>query len=171
MAEFKPAFDKMLRDEGGLKLHTIPGDRGLATYGGISRRFNPQWPGWAFIDRGETPPSQLVFDFYREAYWVPIRGDELPQRIADSIFNFAVNTSAPHRPTVAVKLAQTVIGETPDGVIGPRTVAALNSVDENLFASNYTLAKIARYRDIVRRDPTQLRFLMGWLNRSLGALT
>lgn len=167
MADFKPAFDKMLLDEGGLKLHTVEGDRGGQTYGGIARNYNPSWPGWAFIDRGETPPTQLVYDFYREAYWLPIRGDDLPQRIAESIFNFAVNTSAPFKPTVAVKLAQAVIGATPDGVIGARTVALLNAIDPNLFVANYTLAKLARYAAIANKNPSQRKFLLGWLNRSL----
>lgn len=167
MADFKPAFDKMLLDEGGLKLHTVAGDRGGQTYGGIARNFNPSWPGWTFIDRGETPPVQLVFEFYREAYWEPVRGDELPQRIAESIFNFAVNTSAPYKPAVAVKLAQAVVGATPDGQMGARTVAALNAIDEGLFVSNYTLAKIARYAAIANKNPSQRKFLLGWVNRSL----
>jgi len=31
----------------------------------------------------------------------------------------------------------------------------------------YALAKIARYRDIVTRDRSQMKFLLGWLNRTL----
>jgi hypothetical protein len=31
----------------------------------------------------------------------------------------------------------------------------------------YALAKIARYRDIVRKDKTQIKFLLGWINRTL----
>jgi hypothetical protein len=34
----------------------------------------------------------------------------------------------------------------------------------------FTLAKIARYRDIVRKDKTQLKFLVGWINRALEAV-
>ena len=94
MAQFDPAFESMIRNEGGYKLHKVAGDRGGMTYAGISRVMNPQWVGWAFIDRGEIPPSQLVRDFYREGYWLPIRGDELPQDVARSIFDFAAPTTA-----------------------------------------------------------------------------
>jgi lysozyme family protein len=167
MAEFKPAFDKMILDEGGFKLHNVAGDRGGLTYAGIARNFNPSWPGWAYIDRGETPPSQLVYDFYRDAYWAPVRGDELPQRIAETIFNFAINSSAPFKPLVAVKLAQVVIGATPDGVLGPRSIAVLKTYDEDLFVARYALVKVARYRDIVTRDRSQQKFLLGWINRTL----
>ena len=37
MANFDPAFDKMIRNEGGFKLTNIEGDRGGQTYAGIER--------------------------------------------------------------------------------------------------------------------------------------
>lgn len=167
MSHFEQAFEAMIRNEGGYKLHTVEGDRGGMTYAGIARNMNPQWPGWAFIDRGETPPTQMVRDFYRQGYWQPIRGDDLPQRTAATIFDFAVNTSAPGRPTVAVKLAQLVAGTQPDGVFGDKTLAALQAIDPEKFVLAYALAKVARYRDIVTRDRSQMKFLLGWLNRTL----
>lgn len=167
MSHFPQAFEDMIRDEGGYRLHTVEGDRGGMTYAGIARNMNPQWPGWAIIDRGETPPTKMVRDFYRAGYWEPIRGDDLPHRTAASIFNFAVNTSAPGRPAVAIKLAQLVAGAQPDGVFGPKTLAALQAIDPEKFVLAYALAKIARYRDIVTRDRSQAKFLLGWINRTL----
>lgn len=168
MADFLPAFEQMIQDEGGYTLHTIPGDRGGQTYAGIARNFNPDWEGWEFIDRRETPPTPMVRNWYHSNYWIPIAGDHLThQAVASSIFNFAVNSSAPGRPTVAVKLAQLVAGATPDGSLGPRSVAALNAMDPEKFVMAYALAKIARYRDIVTRDRTQIKFLLGWINRTL----
>lgn len=171
MADFLLAFEAMMTDEGGYQLHTVPGDRGGMTYAGIARNFNSDWDGWAFIDRKETPPTAMVRDWYRENYWAPICGDQInSQVIAASIFNFAVNSSAPKRPSVAIKLAQLVVGATPDGNIGERTVAALNAADPEKFAMAYALAKIARYRDIVTRDRVQGKFLLGWVNRALKGL-
>jgi hypothetical protein len=40
-------------------------------------------------------------------------------------------------------------------------------MNEELFVASYALAKIARYRDIVMRDRSQIKFLLGWLNRAL----
>lgn len=170
MADFLPAFERMIRDEGGYVLHEVEGDRGGMTYAGIARKMNPDWPGWPFLDRKETPPTDMVRQFYREGYWTPIRGDELPQRIAETIFNFAVNTSAPKRPAVAIKLAQIVIGSTPDGVLGDKTFKALMEMDQEKFVLAYALAKIARYRDIVTRDRTQMKFMLGWINRTLAGV-
>ena len=107
MADFAQAFEAMIKDEGGYVLHAVEGDRGGMTYAGIARNMNPDWTGWAYIDRGETPPTEAVREWYRTNYWLPIAGDSLTsQVVAASIFNFAVNSSAPGRPTVAVKLAQ-----------------------------------------------------------------
>ena len=156
----------MIRDEGGFVLHTIPGDRGGQTYAGIARNMHPKWPGWAVIDSGGTPVAQLVHDFYRALFWDDIKGDQITdQTVASDIFNFYVNTGRP-----AKVLAQVVVGATPDGAFGLRTVAAINAFDPEKFILAYALAKITRYRDIVQRDRTQIKFLLGWLNRTLNGL-
>ena len=168
MADFEQAFERALLSEGGYKLHKVAGDTGGLTYAGIARNHNPGWPGWAYIDAGETPPSQLVRDFYREGWWEPIRGDDIAdQSVAYTLYSFATNSSPRLRPTVAVKLAQLVAGATPDGVVGPKTLAAINAMNPELFVAKYALARLARYEQIVRRNRSQQKFLLGWLSRTL----
>lgn len=163
MADFNPAFEAMIKNEGGYVLHDVQGDRGGMTYAGIARNMQPGWPGWGLIDRKEPVPAQLVRDFYRQQFWTPIRGDDISsQVIAQTIFDFHVNAGG-----VAIKLAQLVVGSTPDGAMGNKTVAALNATEPGKFVMAYALAKIARYRDIVRKDKTQIKFLLGWINRTL----
>lgn len=164
MAEFLPAFERALLAEGGYQLHQVAGDTGGLTYAGIARNPNPNWPGWSWIDRGETPPSQLVRDFYRAGWWEPLRGDEIrDQGVAFTVYSFATNAGL----KTAIRLLQLVVGATPDGSMGAKTLAALNSMDPRLFLASYALARIARYRDIVTRDRTQQKFLLGWISRSL----
>ena len=164
MAEFLPAFERMIVNEGGYVLHTVKDDRGGMTYAGIARAFHPNWPGWRVIDQGETPPADLVRQFYRSNFWHPLRLDEVEhQDVAGNIFDFGVNAGL----GTAAKLAQLVAGTTPDGKIGRKTIEALNAIDPDLFVARYALAKIARYRDIVTKNRTQQRFLLGWLNRTL----
>mgnify|MGYP000281744474 CR=1 FL=1 len=166
MADFAPAYEAMIRNEGGYVLHNVPGDRGGMTYAGIARNMHPTWGGWPALDRGETPPTALVRDWYKVQFWDNIRGDDLQhQRIAQSIFDFHVNAGGSSR-----KLAQIVAGVTPDGAFGDLTVAALNAYDPEKFVLAYALAKIARYRDIATRDRTQGKFLLGWINRTLQGL-
>lgn len=42
-----------------------------------------------------------------------------------------------------------------------------DSLGEDLFIANYKLAKIKRYTDIVDKNPKQLKFYKGWINRVL----
>lgn len=164
MAEFIPAYERMIRNEGGYKLHQVAGDKGGQTYAGIARNRWPAWHGWRDIDAGQIPETELVREFYRVNFWQAVRGEDLfDQGVAESLFDFAVNAGV----GVAVKLAQIVAGATPDGVLGPRTVAALNQLDGATFKPIYALSKLARYRDIVTRDRTQEKFLLGWVNRTL----
>lgn len=164
MAEFLPAFERMIVNEGGYVLHTVAGDRGGMTYAGIARNFHPSWQGWKVIDQGETPPAELVRQFYRSNFWAPLRLDDVEhQEVAGNLFDFGVNAGL----GTAAKLAQLVVGVTPDGKVGAKTLSALNAIDPDLFVARYALAKIARYRDIVVKNRTQQRFLVGWLNRAL----
>jgi lysozyme family protein len=87
----------------------------------------------------------------------------MPQAVATTIYDFAVNAGL----RTATILAQTVVGLTPDGQVGPKTLAALQAVDPDLFVARYALAKLARYEQIVRRDRSQAKFLLGWLSRTL----
>jgi len=168
MADFGPAFEKMIHDEGGYQLTDIPGDRGGQTYAGIARNANPQWAGWQFIDRkdfGSATP--LVREFYKTNFWDRIRGDQLSvQTVAETIFNFAVNTGV----GVASKLAQVIVGVAPDGAIGAKTIERLNLCTEEKFIPAYALAKIQRYAAICNRDRSQSKFLLGWINRTLQGL-
>ena len=167
MADFAPAYQKMILDEGGYVLHKVKDDNGGLTYAGISRRANPGWVGWHAIDRGDEPPAQMVYDFYQSRYWDSLRlGEVASQRIAETIFNFGVNAGT----KVAARLAQLVVAATPDGVVGSRTLAALNMTDEGSFEMAYALAKLKRYAEICNRDRKQSKFLLGWLNRTLKGL-
>jgi len=170
MADFNPAFDKMIVDEGGYQLTTLAGDTGGMTYAGIARNPNPHWPGWNLIDHGALNNPLLtgmVRNFYKAEFWDRIRGDEITNSVvAESIFNFGVNTGV----KVAIKLAQLIVGATPDGAVGDVTLQKLNAIDGEAFRKAYALAKITRYADICNKNRTQSRFLLGWINRTLKGL-
>jgi hypothetical protein len=50
-------------------------------------------------------------------------------------------------------------------------VEKLNAGHEEIFVAKYALAKVARYAEICKRDSSQKQFLLGWINRVLGALS
>ena len=109
----------------------------------------------------------MVREFYKENFWDKVKGDDIRnQQVAESIFDFGVNTGV----RTASKLSQLVIDVTPDGIIGNVTIKKLNNADPELFISNYALAKISRYANIVTRNSSQRKFLLGWINRTLEGL-
>ena len=166
MADFAPAYKKTMDIEKFILTNT-PGDAGGQTYSGISRRANPQWEGWKNIDRGQPVPESMVSTFYKAVYWDAVNGDLIMSPvIADSLFDFSVNAGVP----TAKYLAQQAVKTKSDGVFGPLTMAALNSIDAEIFSLRFSLLKVKRYRDIVESNPSQLKFLKGWINRVLSGI-
>lgn len=170
MAEFEPIFKQTIENGGGFKLHKVEGDSGGWTYAEIAENFHPDWPGWAILrECGEDDPrlTPMVREFYIQKYWNKMNGDQIcSQETAASIFDFGVNAGL----RTSVKLAQRVVGVISDGIVGPKTLAALNAVDGELFAYKFTIVKIFRYAAIVNNNRSQLKFLLGWINRSLKPL-
>ncbi len=164
MADFIPAFTATMAAEGGYKLTNDPDDRGGPTYAGISRRWHADWAGWFYIAKGERPPASLVRSFYLKRFWHKMHLSEVrSQRVANFLYGSAVNLD----DRVVARLAQTVVGALPDGVIGPITLGLINAAVPEAFIAQVTVAKIARYRDIVTNDRTQTKYLLGWINRAL----
>jgi len=177
LADFDPCFDKVITIEGGYSLHDVQGDRGGMTYAGIARNAWPQWPGWLKIDAGKMDAdlTALVRTFYRQNFWDRIRGDDIgAQGVAYHIYDFAVNAGL----KTAVRMAQRIIGATPDGVLGNKTFELLNQAvqdekDERIFIITFSLFKVFRYKNIVMNDKRRSRdqvfsnqkFLCGWINR------
>lgn len=58
---------------------------------------------------------------YRDGYWRPVKGEDLPAGIDLATFDYGVNSG----PGTATKQLQRVLGVTADGVIGPNTLKAV----------------------------------------------
>ena len=161
MANFDPAVAKTIAREGGARYTETPGDAGGATKFGISKRAYPQ------LDIGQLTEQQAK-DIYRNDYWNAVHGDDITaQPIAENIFDTSVNMGSAR----AIKLAQIALGVTPvTGVLDQHTLQALNSADTNRFLADYTLAKVARYVSLCNNNRSQSKFLLGWLNRAMGAV-
>ena len=160
MADFSLAIAKTLKHEGGSTITDDVDDRGGLTRYGISQRAYPE------LDISSLTEAKAK-EIYKRDYWDVVKGDEIQvQEIAAAIFDFAVNAG----PGRAIKLAQRAIKTADDGVIGPLTIKGWNRAHVGLFLANYALEKIKFYRDIVTARPSQKKFIMGWLNRSLEGL-
>ena len=175
MADFNPAFEKVLKHEGGYV--NDPDDPGGETYKGVARKIWSKWEGWTTIDilkRERNFPKNLedkqelqdmVMHFYQVNFWDPVKGDDInDQEVATSIFDFGVNAGV----RTSSSLAQMVVGANPDGVIGPKSIEKLNAFNSDHFLAAFTVAKIARYVSIIKKRPTSQKYLYGWVRRAIG---
>lgn len=160
MADFNEAIIKTLAREGGAKFTDIPGDRGGATKYGICQASYPN-------EDIRNLTEQRARELYKRDFWDRVRGDDITSQIvAENIFDTAVNMGV----KTAARLAQATLSIDPaDGIIGAASLKIINQQDPELFLAHYTLTKIARYAAICNKDRTQSKFLLGWINRALGA--
>jgi len=158
---FEIALQFVLEHEGGLANH--PYDRGGLTYRGIARNAWPQWEGWKYIDKGETPPVELVRKFYYENFWVRLRCDSLPVPIAIFLFDSAVGSGH----VLPTRWLQRAIGAKDDGIMGTETIQKAQQVPLQAVVDSMLRRRILLYDHIVRNDSKQRVFLDGWLRRTM----
>ncbi len=159
MADFDPAVTKTLIREGGATYTHDPDDPGGETKFGISKRAFPK-------ENIRQLTEERARALYRQHYWDRIKGDQIESQIvAENLFDTAVNMGV----ITAVKIVQVALDVTVDGIIGPKTLAAINSMDSKELIPRLALAKIARYADLCNKNPRLKKYLLGWINRTLGA--
>ena len=89
-------------------------------------------------------------------------------QIATKLFDMAVNMGE----TTAHRLLQrtlNIINDTElktDGILGDKTFAAINSTEPEKLRDALRKRQAAYYKAIVERNPTQEKFLTGWLRRA-----
>jgi len=173
--QFAEALNIVLSHEGGYA--NVAGDKGGETYKGISRVNWPNWPGWQIIDQNKPLKNNQVINsvlldnlvsvFYKTQFWDKIKADQLPKTIRTLVFDFAVNSGT----STAVRSLQKVLSDTTgkkiaiDGIIGAQTIALANQVQPKVLFDNYKNARLQFFNNIVANNPSQKKFLKGWLNR------
>lgn len=119
---FPEALKLVLRHEGGFVNH--PADPGGMTNLGVTRAV---WQEFTGETASESDMRALrvedVAPLYQSRYWAKCRCDALPSGLDYAMFDYAVNSGVSR----ACKTLQGLVGATPDGVIGPATIAAVGA--------------------------------------------
>jgi lysozyme family protein len=163
-----PRFDAclaiVLRLEGGFS--DDPRDPGGATNFGITRKTLARW-------RGVTPWQSLpvvavkalgrdeAARIYKALYWDRCNADALPPGLDLAVFDFAVN-SGPER---AVTALQKEVGAVPDGLIGPKTLAALKARIALTGVAGIIIALCNGRLSFLQRLAISATFGAGWSRR------
>ena len=126
---FDDAFEKLIGHEGGYS--NDPRDRGGETMYGISKRAFPleDIKGMT-LDRAKA--------IYKKEYWGPAGCDAVPPSAKFDLFDTAVNSGV----NTAIRLLQKAVGETADGILGPRTLQAVQSMPAERLKARYNAQRL-----------------------------
>lgn len=151
----------IIRREGGYVNH--PADRGGPTKYGITLANYRRWTKNPKVTAEEL--SRLTVDdaikFYRW-YFAECKIDDLPSELLPLALDLCAHHSPRGVSTILTRVAAFYDDTRPRGQVfhglveqfGPLTTEAL-----------ITLSRIAYFRELCNRDPSQKAFLLGWLNR------
>ena len=160
MADARKLMPFILKWEGGFV--NDPYDRGGATNKGVTiGTFQSFYRGQTVDDLKRITDDQWL-TIFKSGYWNPWQADQIKnQAIANILVDWAWASGA----RTAIRKVQELLGVSVDGLVGNETLSAINGQDaEELFDR----IKVARYDfvdAIVKRDPSQKRFINGWKNR------
>lgn len=159
MSNFEKAIEVVLAHEGGYVNN--PNDPGGETKYGISKR---SYPNVDIKNLTIAQAKQIYFD----DFWKPYRYEEiLNDAMATKLFDTSVNVGT-KRGMRFVQQALNQMGKTlvVDGLIGPGTIGAINSVDNSVLLNVYRNIQAEYYKGLVAADPKKSVFLRGWLIRA-----
>lgn len=145
---FDEAFERVIGHEGGYV--NDPRDPGGETRYGISKRAYPNED----IKNLTLDQSKAI---YRRDYWDRLNLDQLPAAIHFSMFDAAVNSGVGQ----SAKFLQNAVGTTPDGAIGPMTIAAANAMDPEKLDKNLSGYRLRFMTDL----PGWQTYSRGWAKR------
>jgi lysozyme family protein len=170
--KYKMSFDKNLINtlnyEGGVTVDS----GGLTNYGVRQDIYN------SYTKLNKLPSKSVkelnygeVRDFYENEYYKKPQIDKLPESIQGIVFDSAVNLGQ----GTTVKHLQEIVGSKPDGIIGKKTLAAINEYiknnDEDSLKVDLLNRRITHYKRLVEQNPAKYeKYLNGWMNR-IGDLT
>jgi lysozyme family protein len=159
-ANFDMSFDRVMQSEGGYVWDKD--DAGGETNLGVTIG------AWgAYLGRAIQPGEMAkltksdVKPFYKSMYWDKVRGDDLPAGVDYAVFDFSVNAGVAR----AAKFLQRAVGAVDDGSIGSGTLALVAKITPGKLLQNFAEQKEAFYNTLADKNPTQQKFLKGWLAR------
>jgi lysozyme family protein len=136
-------------------------DPGGETKFGISKRSYPHL-NIAALTVGQAK------SIYKRDFWDPYPYKDIKDiNVAAKVFDLAVNMGAKKAHILvqrALRATGDPVGE--DGILGPRTLAAINKADPRNLLVALKSEAAGNYRIIAAISTTKEKFVTGWLNRA-----
>lgn len=164
MADYKKLIPFILRWEGGFA--NDPADRGGATMKGITigtfttYRKSKRKPTPTVTDL-KNISDQEWGDVFKSLFWDKWYADNIKSQSIANILVDWVWASGKY----GITIPQRILGVAQDGVVGPKTLEALNARDADKLFAQLKQARINFVETIVKRNPSQKKFINGWKRR------
>lgn len=162
MTRFERALKFVLAFEGGLADHPAdPGGRTMrgvtqATYDSFRHKRNLPLQDVALITTDE------IKAIYYNLYWLKAGCDKLPDGLDLVVFDTAVGSG----PDRAIKTLQKTLYVDADGIIGPITRGAIDSIKDVADTVNRFMDIRIDFLNLIVEQKPQLKvFIKGWLRR------
>ena len=173
MSDFSLVWPIILRHEGGFSDN--PKDPGGPTKYGISLRFLKGLGSIGDIDHdGDIDRDDILAltqddaaNLYFSEFWNRYSyGSIVYQSIANKVCDITVNMGAvPNHILLQRSLCDLGSNLVVDGVIGPKSLAAVNATNPVQLMSRYKVRLLNHYNLIVQTHPDLGWALQGWVNR------
>ena len=161
MASHKELIPLIKRLEGGYVNHPL--DKGGCTNSGITISAYRYAFGKSKTCEDLKNMKDEEWEYiFKTNYWDRFRADEINNQSVANICVDYVWASGVY----GIKYIQQILGVTADGIVGKKTLAALNGYknQKQLFEKIWARRKY-HFETIVKRNPSQKVFLRGWLRR------
>lgn len=100
-------------------------------------------------------------EILKTMYWDRWKADQIKSQSVANILVDWVWASGTH----GIKIPQQLLGVTIDGIVGAKTLAALNVRNPKQLFEEIKAARVQFIEDICRKRPANNKFKKGWLNR------
>lgn len=100
-------------------------------------------------------------EILKTLYWDRWKADDIKSQSVANILVDWVWASGVN----GIKIPQQVLGVTVDGIVGTKTLAALNARNPKELFEKIKEARVQFIEDICRKRPANNKFKKGWLNR------
>ena len=161
MAQFDKYVPKLKKWEGSTFVND-PADAGGATFMGITLTTFQMFYG---EDKTVADLQRMTDQQWRHimktGFWDRCQADMIHnQAVAEIFVDWCVNSGCG-----MIKRVQGMVGTKTDGIVGPRTLAAINAYEQRRLHYMIKAARAEHYSTLVKNRSANLKWYDGWMNR------
>lgn len=168
MSRILTLFPFILSWEGGFA--NVPGDKGGATKYGVTistwkaQGYDKDGDGDIDVDDLKQITPDDAMEICRKNFWDRWKADRIKdQSIANILVDWVWGSGR-----YGITIPQAMLGVKADGIVGEKTLAALNAQDPKVFFDRLWKRREKYLNDICASRPANKKFLKGWLRRLKG---